>query len=92
MKSAVMPCESSPSSARPPLIFNPDFYVEKLRHESPEVFVELVLSNITRLIDLPGTEFSQLLGDDSPKTPTGPQGGFFRSLNFLRRKGLSFFR
>lgn len=60
--------------------------MEKLRHESPEVFVELVLSNITRLIDLPGTEFSQLLGDDSPKTPTGPQGGFFKSLNFLRRK------
>ncbi|KAM8822241.1 rho GTPase-activating protein 19-like, partial [Synchiropus picturatus] len=72
---------------RPPgVIFNPDFFVEKLRHENPEVFLELVLSNITRLIDLPGAEFSQLLGDDAPKTPTSGNGGFFRSFNFLKRK------
>lgn len=71
---------------RPPVIFNPDFFVEKLRHQSPDVFLEVVLSNITRLIDLPGTEFSQLLGEDSPKTPTGTNGGFFRSFNFLKRK------
>ncbi|KAK6300858.1 hypothetical protein J4Q44_G00289560 [Coregonus suidteri] len=72
---------------RPPIIFNPDFFVEKLRHERPEVFQELVLSNITRLIDLPGAEFSLLLGDEGgPKTPTGAGGGFFRSFNFLKRK------
>ncbi|XP_062292829.1 rho GTPase-activating protein 19 [Scomber scombrus] len=77
-------------SSRPPVIFNPDFFVEKLRHESPDVFLELVLSNITRLIDLPGTEFSQLLGEESPKTPTGGNGGFFRSFNFLKRKDKGF--
>uniref|UniRef100_A0A8D3CJI0 Rho GTPase-activating protein 19 n=1 Tax=Scophthalmus maximus TaxID=52904 RepID=A0A8D3CJI0_SCOMX len=76
----------SSRAGRPPVIFNPDFFVEKLRHESPDVFLELVLSNITRLIDLPGTEFSQLLGDEAPKTPTGGNGGFFRSFNFLKRK------
>ncbi|XP_060951138.1 rho GTPase-activating protein 19 isoform X2 [Limanda limanda] len=88
-KSMVMNQEESPGDSRagrPPVIFNPDFFVEKLRHESPEVFLELVLSNITRLIDLPGTEFSQLLGEESPKTPTGGNGGFFRSFNFLKRK------
>lgn len=82
--------EDSPGGSRhgrPPVIFNPDFFVEKLRHESPDVFLEMVLSNISRLIDLPGAEFSQLLGDDGPKTPTGGSGGFFRSFNFLKRKG-----
>ncbi|XP_029384334.1 rho GTPase-activating protein 19 [Echeneis naucrates] len=80
--------ESTGSSraGRPPVIFNPDFFVEKLRHECPDVFLELVLSNITRLIDLPGAEFSQLLGEEGPKTPTGGNGGFFRSFNFLKRK------
>ncbi|XP_042605207.1 rho GTPase-activating protein 19 isoform X2 [Cyprinus carpio] len=73
---------------RQPIIFNPDFFVEKLRHERPEAFTELVLSNITRLIDLPGAEFSQLL-DEEPKTPNGTAaGGFFRSFNFLKRKDL----
>ncbi|XP_038817330.1 rho GTPase-activating protein 19-like [Salvelinus namaycush] len=72
---------------RPPVIFNPDFFVEKLRHERPEGFQELVLSNISRLIDLPGAEFSLLLGDEGGhKTPTAAGGGFFRSFNFLKRK------
>uniref|UniRef100_A0A3P9IK91 Rho GTPase-activating protein 19 n=1 Tax=Oryzias latipes TaxID=8090 RepID=A0A3P9IK91_ORYLA len=79
------PLAGSPAG-RPPVIFNPDFFVEKLRHENPEVFLELVISNVTRLIDLPGTEFAQLLGEEGPKTPTGGNGGFFRSLNFLKRK------
>lgn len=70
-----------------PVIFDPDFFVEKLRHENPDVFLEVVLSNITRLIDLPGAEFAQLLGEEAPKTPTGGNGGFFRSFNFLKRKG-----
>lgn len=70
------------AATRLPVIFNPDFFVEKLRHENADVFLELVLSNITRLIDLPGAEFSQLLGEEGPKTP-----GFFRSFNFLKRKG-----
>ncbi|XP_070841032.1 rho GTPase-activating protein 19 [Chaetodon trifascialis] len=81
--------EESPGGSRagrPPVIFNPDFFVEKLRHENPDIFLELVLSNITRLIDLPGTEFAQLLGEEGPKTPTGGNGGFFRSFNFLKRK------
>nr|XP_019964310.1 PREDICTED: rho GTPase-activating protein 19-like [Paralichthys olivaceus] len=89
VSSMVINHEESPGDSRvgrPPVIFNPDFFVEKLRHESPDVFLELVLSNITRLIDLPGTEFSQLLGEESPKTPTGGNGGFFRSFNFLKRK------
>ncbi|XP_007575847.1 rho GTPase-activating protein 19 isoform X1 [Poecilia formosa] len=88
-RSMVTHCEESPGSScsvRPPVIFNPDFFVEKLRHESPDAFLELVLSNITRLIDLPGTEFAQLLGEDCPKTPTSGNGGFFRSFNFLKRK------
>ncbi|XP_056265029.1 rho GTPase-activating protein 19 isoform X2 [Pseudoliparis swirei] len=71
----------------PPVILDPDFFVEKLRHEKPDVFLELVLSNVTRLIDLPGGEFAQLLGEERPKTPTGGGGGgFFRSFNFLKRK------
>ncbi|XP_069467686.1 rho GTPase-activating protein 19 isoform X2 [Ambystoma mexicanum] len=71
-----------------PIIFNPDFFVEKLRHENPEVFTELVVSNITRLIDLPGTEFAQLMGEVDPKLPNSNVAaiGFFRSLNFLKRK------
>ncbi|MEQ2165521.1 hypothetical protein GOODEAATRI_017679 [Goodea atripinnis] len=84
-------CEESPGasySVRPSVIFNPDFFVEKLRHENPDAFLELVLSNITRLIDLPGTEFAQLLGEEGPKTPTTGNGGFFRSFNFLKRKDL----
>lgn len=88
--SMVINHEESPGGSRagrPPVIFNPDFFVEKLRHENPDVFLELVLSNITRLIDLPGTEFAQLLGEEGPKTPTGGNGGFFRSFNFLKRKG-----
>ncbi|XP_028447843.1 rho GTPase-activating protein 19 isoform X1 [Perca flavescens] len=85
----VMNHEESPGgfhAGRPQVLFSPDFFVEKLRHESPDVFLELVLSNITRLIDLPGTEFAQLLGEEGPKTPTSGNGGFFRSFNFLKRK------
>ncbi|KAJ3615295.1 hypothetical protein NHX12_018863, partial [Muraenolepis orangiensis] len=79
--------ESGTRASRPTIIFNPDFFVEKLRHEQPELFTELVLSNLTRLIDLPGSEFSELLGEEALKTPTGSHGGgFFRSFNFLKRK------
>uniref|UniRef100_A0A3Q2I9W1 Rho GTPase activating protein 19 n=1 Tax=Equus caballus TaxID=9796 RepID=A0A3Q2I9W1_HORSE len=71
-----------------PIIFNPDFFVEKLRHEKPEVFTELVVSNITRLIDLPGTELAQLMGEVDLKLPggAGPASGFFRSLMSHKRK------
>ncbi|XP_075204494.1 rho GTPase-activating protein 19 [Anomaloglossus baeobatrachus] len=71
-----------------PVIYNPDFFVEKLRHENPDLFTELLVSNITRLIDLPGTEFAELMGEVDPKLP-GPNGAaasFFKSLNFLKRK------
>uniref|UniRef100_A0A8B9P6M3 Rho GTPase-activating protein 19 n=1 Tax=Apteryx owenii TaxID=8824 RepID=A0A8B9P6M3_APTOW len=72
-----------------PIIFNPDFFVEKLRHEKPEVFTELVVSNITRLIDLPGAELAQLMGEEDPKLPGGNSiaSGFLRSLMSLKRKG-----
>ncbi|GCB75838.1 hypothetical protein scyTo_0020952, partial [Scyliorhinus torazame] len=69
-----------------PIIFNPDFFVEKLRHEKPEVFLELVVSNLTRLIDLPGTEFAQLIGEEEPSLPSTTSSSFFRSFNFLKRK------
>ncbi|XP_072482667.1 rho GTPase-activating protein 19 isoform X1 [Notamacropus eugenii] len=71
-----------------PIIFNPDFFVEKLRHEKPDVFTELVVSNITRLIDLPGTELAQLMGEVDLKLPSGAgtASGFFRSLVSLKRK------
>ncbi|XP_051002514.1 rho GTPase-activating protein 19 isoform X4 [Acomys russatus] len=80
-------CNDSPLRGQP-VIFNPDFFVEKLRHEKPEVFTELVVSNITRLIDLPGTELAQLMGEVDLKLPggAGPAAGFFRSLMTLKRK------
>lgn len=63
--------------------------MEKLRHEKPEVFTELVVSNITRLIDLPGAELAQLMGEEDPKLPgaNSTASGFFRSLMSLKRKG-----
>ncbi|XP_029925726.1 rho GTPase-activating protein 19-like [Myripristis murdjan] len=67
-----------------PVIFNPDFFVERLRHEHPQAFTDLVLSNITRLIDLPGDEFAQLTGEAEPRLPS--HVGFLRSFNFLKRK------
>ncbi|XP_046699544.1 rho GTPase-activating protein 19 [Silurus meridionalis] len=67
-----------------PVIFNPDFFVEKLRHEKPQVFTELLLSNISRLIDLPGAEFAQLQGEADLKLPAST--GFLRLPNFLKRK------
>lgn len=72
-------------NASQPVIFNPDFFVERLKHEHPQVFTDLVLSNITRLIDLPGDEFAQFTRDSDPKIPTA--SGFLRSFNFLKRKG-----
>lgn len=72
-------------NASQPVIFNPDFFVERLKHEHPQVFTDLVLSNITRLIDLPGEEFAQFIGDSDPKIQTA--SGFLRSFNFLKRKG-----
>lgn len=81
-------CNES-SLQRHQIIFNPDFFVEKLRHEKPEAFTELVVSNITRLIDLPGAELAQLMGEEEPQLPGGPSvsSGFFRSLMSLKRKG-----
>ncbi|CAL8256474.1 unnamed protein product [Lota lota] len=67
-----------------PVIFNPDFFVERLRHDRPQAFADIVLSNITRLIDLPGDEFAQLTGDTEPRLPA--HNGFLRSFNFLKRK------
>jgi len=72
-------------NANQPVIFNPDFFVERLRHEHPQAFADLVLSNITRLIDLPGDEFAQLTGESEPRVPSS--SGFLRSFNFLKRKG-----
>ncbi|XP_077438132.1 rho GTPase-activating protein 19-like [Vanacampus margaritifer] len=66
------------------VIFNPDFFVERLKHEHPQTFTDLVLSHVTRLIDLPGDEFAQLTGDCEPRVPSS--AGFLRSFNFLKRK------
>ena len=38
-----------------------DFFVERLRHEHQQAFADWVLSNITRLIDLPGKDLPMLL-------------------------------
>ncbi|XP_041867163.1 rho GTPase-activating protein 19-like isoform X1 [Melanotaenia boesemani] len=72
------------TSGNQPVIFNPDFFVERLRHEHPQAYSDLVLSNITRLVDLPGDEFAQLTGESEPKVPSST--GFLRSFNFLKRK------
>ncbi|XP_054654673.1 rho GTPase-activating protein 19-like [Dunckerocampus dactyliophorus] len=72
------------SNTGQPVIFNPDFFVERLRYEHPQTFTDLVLANVTRLIDLPGDEFAQLTGDCEPKVPSS--SGFLRSFNFLKRK------
>lgn len=81
-------CNES-SLQRQQIIFNPDFFVEKLRHEKPDMFTELIVSNVTRLIDLPGAELAQLMGEEDPQLPggTGTASGFFRSLMSLKRKG-----
>uniref|UniRef100_A0A3Q2Q723 Rho GTPase-activating protein 19 n=1 Tax=Fundulus heteroclitus TaxID=8078 RepID=A0A3Q2Q723_FUNHE len=82
-KCSVFLCHEKPD-ANQPVIFNPDFFVERLKHEHPQTFQELVLSNITRLIDLPGDEFAQLTGESEPKVPSS--SGFLRSFNFRKRK------
>ncbi|KAM3862961.1 rho GTPase-activating protein 19 [Diretmus argenteus] len=71
-------------STSQPVIFNPDFFVERLRYEHPQAFADLVLSNITRLIDLPGDEFAQFTGETEPRLPS--HSSFLRSFNFLKRK------
>ncbi|XP_054886287.1 rho GTPase-activating protein 19 [Poeciliopsis prolifica] len=80
---SVFLCHEKPD-ANQPVIFNPDFFVERFRHEHPQTFADLVLSNITRLIDLPGDEFAQLTGESGPKVPMST--GFLRSFNFRKRK------
>lgn len=80
-----MVISQEPASSSQPVIFNPDFFVERLRHERPQAFTDLVLSNITRLIDLPGDEFAQLTGEAEPRLPS--HISFLRSFNFLKRKG-----
>ncbi|KAM9365679.1 rho GTPase-activating protein 19-like [Pholidichthys leucotaenia] len=80
---SVFTSQETPNGSQP-VIFNPDFFVERLRHEHPQEFTDLVLSNITRLIDLPGDEFAQLTGESEPRVPSS--GGFLRSFNFLRKK------
>ncbi|KAM9345435.1 rho GTPase-activating protein 19-like [Symphorus nematophorus] len=82
-KCSVFVSREKPNASQP-VVFNPDFFVERLRHEHPQAFTDLVLSNITRLIDLPGAEFAQLTGECEPRVP--PASGFLRSLNFLKRK------
>uniref|UniRef100_UPI00358E88DE rho GTPase-activating protein 19 isoform X2 n=1 Tax=Myxine glutinosa TaxID=7769 RepID=UPI00358E88DE len=80
-----------------PVVSNPEFFVEKLRHELPEFFEELVMSNISRLIDLPGEEFSEILPSLGVKSSPSSSGfstvaaaaahtSFFRGRNFLRKK------
>ncbi|XP_078129690.1 rho GTPase-activating protein 19-like [Sander vitreus] len=82
-KCSVFISQEKPNTSQT-VIFNPDFFVERLRHEHPQAFADLVLSNITRLIDLPGEEFAQLTGESEAKVPSAT--GFLRSFNFLKRK------
>ncbi|XP_070697679.1 rho GTPase-activating protein 19-like [Pempheris klunzingeri] len=82
-KCSVFTSKEKPNAGQP-VIFNPDFFVERLRHEHPQAFTDLVLSNITRHIDLPGDEFAQFTGESEPRTPAA--SGFLRSFNFLKRK------
>ncbi|XP_034754763.1 rho GTPase-activating protein 19-like [Etheostoma cragini] len=82
-KCSVFISQEKPNTSKT-VIFNPDFFVERLRHEHPRAFADLVLSNITRLIDLPGEEFAQLTGESEAKVPSAT--GFLRSFNFLKRK------
>ncbi|KAK2824278.1 hypothetical protein Q5P01_021453 [Channa striata] len=83
-KCSVFNSQEKPDTRQQAVIFNPDFFVERLRHEHPQVFTDLILSNITRLIDLPGDEFAQLTGECEPRVPAST--GFLRSFNFLKRK------
>ncbi|XP_008280641.1 rho GTPase-activating protein 19 [Stegastes partitus] len=82
-KCSVFISQEKPNTTQP-VIFNPDFFVERLRHEHPQAFADLILSNITRLIDLPGDEFAQLTGESEPRIPSS--SSFLRSFNFLKRK------
>ncbi|TDH01250.1 hypothetical protein EPR50_G00178320 [Perca flavescens] len=82
-KCSVFISQEKPNTSQT-VIFNPDFFVERLRHEHPQAFADLVLSNITRLIDLPGEEFAQLTGESEAKVPSAT--GFLRSFSFLKRK------
>ncbi|KAG7263588.1 hypothetical protein CRUP_035571, partial [Coryphaenoides rupestris] len=54
--SVVIISQEATACSGKPVIFNPDFFVERLRHDRPQAFADIVLSNITRLIDLPGDE------------------------------------
>ncbi|XP_038152375.1 rho GTPase-activating protein 19-like [Cyprinodon tularosa] len=84
-KCSLFLCQEKPDVTQP-VIFNPDFFVERLRHEHPQIYADLVLSNITRLIDLPGDEFAQLTGELEPKMPSSSSTAFLRSFNFRKRK------
>ncbi|XP_024152634.1 rho GTPase-activating protein 19 isoform X2 [Oryzias melastigma] len=82
-KSSMFLCnEPDPSQS---VICHSEFFVERLKYEKPQVFADLVLSNITRLIDLPGEEFAQLTGESEPRLPSS-SNGFLRNFNFLKRK------
>nr|XP_032808241.1 rho GTPase-activating protein 19-like isoform X2 [Petromyzon marinus] len=81
--------EVSAGGSRPSghvVVSNPDFFVEKLRHEWPERFQEMVVSGVTRHVDLPGTELAQLMGEMDPRLPGSTATAFLRSLPFLRKK------
>ncbi|XP_061412325.1 rho GTPase-activating protein 19 isoform X3 [Lethenteron reissneri] len=83
--------EVSAGGSRPSghvVVSNPDFFVEKLRHEWPERFQEMVVSGVTRHVDLPGTELAQLMGDMDPRLPGSTATAFLRSLPFLRKKAV----
>ncbi|CAN0129318.1 unnamed protein product [Lampetra planeri] len=68
------------------VVSNPDFFVEKLRHEWPERFQEMVASGVTRHVDLPGTELAQLMGEMDPRLPGSTATAFLRLLPFQRKK------
>lgn len=42
------------------VIMDPDHYAFRLKFENPEAFIELIISNLTRFLDLPGVELEAL--------------------------------
>jgi len=51
---------------------DPDFLVIKLKYENYDAFEELVVSHITRHLDLPGTMLSAIRGKFDPKVDKAP--------------------
>jgi len=63
---------------------DPDHYVIKLKFEKFDEFSELIVSNLTRLLDLPGAELDILRGESSVLKDTGNK--LVKSWNKMKKK------